>query len=252
MATLSYRGSALLVSVINFVYIAIIYFLWKAVYAGSGGIINGMSFKQTFAYLAVASTTFNVYKTFTEWKMSEDVVSGNIVMDMVKPIDYQAKIFFGAVAGVLFRILWVGFPVFVLIFLLGGTEVFEPANLHYFVVAFVSAYIISFQLDYITGLASFYTESNWGITMTKESIVLLLSGAVVPVAFFPDSLRPIVAWTPFHHIYNTPLTILTSKALEWSECLSMVISQCAWIGVIFVVSRLAQRVALRQLTVNGG
>lgn len=252
MGTLAYRGAALLVSVINFTYIAVIYFLWKAIYAGSDGVINGMSFKQTFTYLAMASTIFNVYKTFTEWKMSADILSGNILMDIVRPVDYQAKVFFSAVAAVLFRILWVAFPIFLLVVLLGGAEIFVLRNLLYFLAAFASAYIISFQLDYITGLAAFYTESIWGISLTKESIVLLLSGAVVPVAFFPDPMRLIVAWTPFPHIFNTPLTILTSASLGQSDCLRMIIAQSGWIVTTYLISRLAHGAAVKQVTVNGG
>jgi ABC-2 type transport system permease protein len=252
MSALSYRATVLLVSVVNFAYIAVIYFLWKAIYADSGGVINGMSFEQAFTYLAMASTIFYIYKTFVDGKISADIVSGNIIIDIVRPIDYQAKVFFSAFAAVLSRIIWAGVPVFLLVIALVGPDVFVLKNLMYFFAAFTASYVISFQFDYITGLASFYTESIWGVSMTKESVVLLLSGAVVPVAFFPDSLRPIVAWTPFHHIYNTPLTILTSKTLEQSECLGMIISQCAWIVVIYILSRLVHGVAVKQLTVNGG
>lgn len=252
MGILAYRASALLVSLTNLAYVAIIYFLWKAVYAGSAAVINGMTFEQTFTYLALASTLFNVYYTFTEWKMSADVVSGNILMDIIRPVDYQAKVFFNAIAAVLFRLLWIGFPAIMLVIFLGSGDIFVLKNLAYFLLAFASAYVISFQLDYITGLSAFYTESIWGISMTKESIVFLLSGAVVPVAFFPDSMRVIIAWTPFHHIYNTPLTILTSKSLGQGECLQLIAAQLMWIGIIYFVTRFAHQIAVKQVTVNGG
>lgn len=248
---LIYRASAFLVSLTNLLYVVIIYFLWKAVYADSG-VINGMTFGQTFTYLALASTLFNIYYTYTEWKMSADVVSGNILMDIVRPVDYQAKMFFTAVAGVLFRLLWIGFPAIMLVIFFGGGDIFALNNLAYFLLAFAAAYIISFQLDYIAGLSAFYTESIWGISLTKQSVVMLLSGAVVPVAFFPDSMRPIIAWTPFHHIYNTPLTILTSKSLERGECLQMLIAQFTWIGIIYFLARFSHQIAVRQVTVNGG
>jgi ABC-2 type transport system permease protein len=180
------------------------------------------------------------------------VVSGNILMDIIRPVDYQAKMFFTAVAGVLFRLLWIGFPAIMLVMFFGGGDIFALNNLAYFLPAFVAAYIISFQLDYITGLSAFYTESIWGISLTKQSVVMLLSGAVVPVAFFPDMMRPVIAWTPFHHIYNTPLTILTSKSLERGECLQMLIAQFAWIGIIYFLTRFSHRIAVRQVTVNGG
>jgi ABC-2 type transport system permease protein len=240
---LAYRASAFLVSLTNLFYVAIIYFLWKAVYADSE-VINGMTFGQTFTYLALASTLFNVYYTFTEWKMSAEVVSGNILMDIVRPVDYQAKMFFTAVAAVLFRLLWVGFPAIVLVTFLGGGDFFVLKNLAYFLLAFVSAYI--------AGLSAFYTESIWGICLTKESVVMLLSGAVVPVAFFPESMRPIIEWTPFHHIYNTPLTILTSKDLGQGECLQMLTAQFVWIWIIYFITRFSHKIAVRQVTINGG
>ena len=50
-----------------------------------------------------------------------------------------------------------------------------------------------------------------GLNMVKECIVLLLSGASIPLAFFPEALRNIVQYLPFRCIYDTPLNVLLQK-----------------------------------------
>ena len=71
--------------------------------------------------------------------------------------------------------------------------------------------IINYCIDFFVGTICIYTESIWGINIMKQVIVLLLSGATIPIAFFPETLKKIVYYLPFQSIYNAPLTILLDK-----------------------------------------
>jgi ABC-2 type transport system permease protein len=80
----------------------------------------------------------------------------------------------------------------------------------------------------------------------------VLSGALIPFAFFPEPIRAVLAWLPFQAIYNVPLTLLLKPALEPLQALGLVGTQAAWIAVLILGSRLAFVRASRVLTVNGG
>ena len=83
----AYRAASLINLSANLVFIIILYFLWQAIYENKTE-LNGMSFEQTFLYLVIASTLFNMYRTFTDYIISFDVTSGNIVNYLLKPMDY--------------------------------------------------------------------------------------------------------------------------------------------------------------------
>ena len=114
------------------------------------------------------------------------------------------------------------------------------------------ALTINFCIDFFIGTVCLYTQSIWGINIMKEVIVLLLSGATIPLAFFPDTLRRIVSYLPFQSIYNTPLTILIRDSMPLTETLTMLGIQLFWALVMFLVSDLFWRRSMRVITVNGG
>src|SRR5205823_5005346 len=118
--------------------------------------------------------------------------------------------------------------------------------------AILMAFMLSFTIDYMVGLTAFYTESIWGLSTTKEVIVTFLSGALVPLAFFPAGAQSVLQWLPFRAIYSIPLTILTNADLGVLDYLGMLGIQLFWVIVLVGASRLWYHKALKVLTVNGG
>lgn len=252
MESFVYRGHFLFALIGNVLYITLIYFLWKSIYHNAGSQINGMTFNDTFMYLTLATSIYSLLMTWTDWDMSRSMLTGNIIQQLIKPANYQIyKLFenFGsAVAN--FIILFV--PSFALIvFVFNGNIVFG-ANLIIFLLSILLAYLINYNLDFMTGLLSFYTESIWGISMTKEVIVLLFSGAVVPLPFFPEALRRVVELLPFQAIYNIPLQILTNKGLGIMDYASFLGVQVIWAVLLSIAGSLFFRKASKIITVNGG
>ena len=89
-------------------------------------------------------------------------------------------------------------------------------GLIFFPFSLLLAYLLSFCFDYFVGLLCFYTESVWGLSITKEIIVTVLSGALIPLQFFPDVIQKILLWLPFQAIYYTPLTMVAQPTLSLS------------------------------------
>ena len=106
--------------------------------------------------------------------------------------------------------------------------------------------------DFFVGSICLYTESIWGINIMKQVIVLLFSGATIPLAFFPDRLQSIAYRLPFQSIYNTPLRILLMQTVDLCEVSRMLLLQLFWCIMLTVLTSLFWRVSIRQITVNGG
>lgn len=251
IAGMIYRVHYLFTVFSNVMFIVLIYFLWKAIYKNSET-LNGMTFEETFIYLALASSITCLFQTWTEFDMSRNIISGAIIRDLTKPLDHQFLTLFGVIGFVVNNLITITLPSMVVIYFIAGPHISLGINLLFFIPALVLAFLIVFTIDYITGLVSFYTESIWGISITKGVIVGALSGAVIPLNFFPESLRNIVQLLPFQAIYNTPLTILLSKDIGVHDYVYFLLNQMFWVAVLFAVSRLFYNKAVKVITVNGG
>ena len=145
-------------------------------------------------------------------------------------------------------------PTFIIINILTHGSIALSFNLLFFVVSVVMALVINFSIDMICATICLYTESTWGLNMVKECIVLLLSGASIPLAFFPETLRNIVQYLPFRCIYDTPLNVLLQKpgyTLGSGLVLSLAL-QFGWCLVLTGIGCIFWSFSLKRITVNGG
>ena len=74
-------------------------------------------------------------------------------------------------------------------------------------------------ISFLAALLCFWTVNGVGLIWAQTAVVNLLSGALVPLAFFPYWLRAFAAWAPFQGIIATPLA---------AGCSCAVSRDCAW------------------------
>jgi ABC-2 type transport system permease protein len=236
----------------NLVLIVVTYFLWRSIYDHASPTLAGMSFEQTFAYLALAAALASIFRTWMEWDMSRAIVNGSVVMTLAKPIDYQTYLFFQNLGAVINNFATLALPSIVFVVAVFGIHLDLGVNIPFFAVAVVLAGCIAFTIDYAVGLMSFYTEIIWGLSTAKDVIVMLCSGMVIPLGFYPADLRRVLEWLPFRAIYDVPLTILTSRGMTVAECGHLLGLQLAWALAGTLAVKMLYRCAIRVVTVNGG
>lgn len=246
-----YRFGLLFTLVSNIIYVIVIYFLWQSVY-GNATEINGMTFNQVFVYLTLAASIFILFNTYTDGILSSKILEGTVVVDLIKPLDFQLLTLSESMGFMAFNGIIVTIPSIIVLFVVFQASIPLGINLIFLPICVAGAYSLSFMIDYTIGLLAFYTESLWGISITKEVIVTALSGALIPLQFFPESIRNILEVLPFQAIYHTPLQIITNPDLEWGDYLNLVGVQLLWVVVFALGSRLFYRQAVKVLTINGG
>ncbi len=253
MEGLSFRASTFLRIAGNLVYMIIIYFLWKAIFDSSpADTVNGMSFYDTMIYLVLAAAMFNFMDTFVVYWIGDDYQTGQIVLYLTKPIEYQPYLFFSRLGNCVISFFVTFMPTFMIVYFVTKGSIALGINLFFFVVSILVAIGVNYCIDFFVGTICFYTQSIWGVNIMKEVVVSLLSGATIPLAFFPETFRKIVEVLPFQAIYHTPLHILTDKTMQMSDYMTSIGMQLFWLVVMLGISRLFWRVSVRGLTVNGG
>jgi ABC-2 type transport system permease protein len=122
----------------------------------------------------------------------------------------------------------------------------------FFPLALVFSFLINATIDYIVGLTSFYTESIWGISATKDIIITFLSGALIPLQFFPEAAQKVLKLLPFQAMYYLPMMMLIEPNQPVSEYFLKLGVQVLWVVIIFILARLFYKRAIRVLRVSGG
>ena len=60
---------------------------------------------------------------------------------------------------------------------------------------------------FTTGLLAFWLEETWTMRVMFQMLANFLSGAIIPLDFFPVWANQILKWTPFPAITYTPIKI---------------------------------------------
>ncbi|MBR6451801.1 MAG: hypothetical protein IKS87_03780 [Lachnospiraceae bacterium] len=253
MESLHFRMAALVLFFGNLVYIAIIYYLWRAIYASSPtDVVNGMTFSDTLIYVVLASSLFSFMEMYFVWEIGRSIQSGKIVLDLIKPMGYRHYLFWSYSGSFVTNFFSVFLPTFIVVEIVTKGAVAFGLNLVFFIPAVIMGVVINYNIDLFVGTICLYTESIWGINIMKQVIVLLFSGVTIPLAFFPEGLQRIAYRMPFQSIYNTPLRILLMKSVDFGEVAGLLLLQLFWCVALSLFTSLFWRISIRQVTVNGG
>lgn len=251
--TLQFRLSLIFTVVGNLLYLLLIYYLWRAIFASADSpVINGMTFSDTMVYLVFASALFNFMEMWIVWTMGREIQEGKIVVDLLKPMNYLTYIFFKGFGEVIVKFFLTFLPTAIVVLFVSDGAIKLGVNLLYFVVSVIFSLLINYYINFFVGTICMHTESIWGINIMKEVIVGILSGATVPLAFFPEAFHRIAMVLPFHTIINSPIELLLHAEYEMSERLQILGLQLIWLVALRLLAEWFFRVSLKKITVNGG
>lgn len=246
-----YRFGFIFTILSNIIYMGIVYYLWRSIFAARET-LNGLTFNETFLYVALGSAIFILLKTYADWYIAWDIREGTVVQLLIKPIDYQIYTLSFSLGFLLINLVGISIPTLVMLLLVFKVQIGLGIGLLLFPLSMVFAFLVSFFLDYFTGLLAFYTESGWGLSMTKEIVVTILSGALIPLQFYPEAVQKVLFWLPFQAIYHIPLMIVTRPDQPFTGYLPMLGTQIAWVAVLFLATRWFYNRAVRVLRIGGG
>ena len=250
---LQFRLSLVVTIVGNLLYLLLVYHLWKAIFASAeSDVINGMTFSDTMVYLVFASALFNFMEMWIVWGMGRKIQSGEIVGDLLKPISYSKWQFFSGLGETIVKFFTTFLPTGVVVFIISNGAINLGVNILFFVVSTAMSLVINYYINFMVGTVCMYTDTIWGINIMKVVVVSLLSGATIPMAFFPDAIRNIVLMLPFQTICNTPIELLLHSEYGIGKCLNIIAFQFIWLVIMKLLSEGFFHISVKKITVNGG
>lgn len=217
--------------------------------AGVAGQAGGYDPARLATFVWVGQGLLAVVGYWNVLDLAERVRSGEVVSDLLRPVDLMA----GYVAADVGRAGFAALTRFV-VPLAAGLLAFDlylpPDPLTYvlFVVSVAVAVLVCVVCRYVVALTAFWLLDVRGVTLVWTFLVGAGSGLYFPLTFLPGWLEVALWATPFPSLMQAPLDVLVGRgpAVLWLG------GQLAWLVVAVAVARLVQRRAMDRLVVQGG
>ena len=234
-----YRTHTLVSVFVGPVYFSVQYFIWTAVY-GNRPALAGMELEQTIRYFGATALIGYLTMDFADWNLSMLIRSGKFLTFALRPVHHR---FFALAQKLGHRVLGLGLefvPCVILFHFLFGVDM-RPANLPWALFSVALAFLTGFYFNYILGMTSFWFVRAEGVRHVVNLISTVFSGALIPLAFFPDWLRTVQRFLPFQYIVYVPAMVFTGHFTP-----SLVGSQALAALLLYAASELIYRRAMRR------
>jgi ABC-2 type transport system permease protein len=234
-------GSALIPAAIQWV-------LWYALFQlGGSHEIRGMSYQQMIHYTITSVLFSQVRGGDHDFELQEMIRSGQLSNYLLRPVGVVEFIYIRGVAPRLF----IASLCLVLGICLGWTIGLTPLRMLGAMLLALIGNIIHYQIGSIISTTAFLWEEAFSLLMVKNLVVSLLSGELIPLNLFPNSMQWIWKSTPFYLYVFGP----TQYALgQWShtEFFYHLGISCIWLLAAWVMIRLFWGLGLKHYSSLGG
>ncbi len=217
------------------------------------GSLAGYAPGQVVTYVWVGQGLLAVVNYWGQQDLPERVRSGEVVSDLLRPVDLMAQFVANDVGRAGYAML-TRFVVPVAVGLLAFDLYVptDPVTYVLFVVSVLLAVLICSACRYIVSLTSFWLLDVRGVHLVWVVVSGIGSGLYFPLPVLPDWLVTLL-WvgTPLPSLLQAPLDVVVERG-GTGHGLLLVAGQVAWLLVMCCLARVMQTRALRRLVIQGG
>ncbi|MEB5481412.1 ABC transporter permease [Shouchella clausii] len=241
-----YKANAWLQVVGICILVSIQYFLWLSIgqyneIANLNAVILYVVLARVFIFILPGNRTVRF--------VSEKIVSGKIVVDLLRPIPFILIVFFDEIGKLLFSILYVILPTLVISLFVYHLPV-ENLQIHAVsIISLIFAFILAFLMNYLIGLISIWVGNIWGFMEFYSALLIIFGGTMIPLSLYPEFLQTIALYTPFQSVFYTPIAMLTGMEQLTS---GPIFVQMVWILVCSLITCLLSILVKRNSVYYGG
>lgn len=252
---LQYRAAAFAGVITQFVWGTMEILMFRAFYKADP-LAFPMSFQATASYVWMQQAFLALFMAWMlENEIFDSIVGGNIAYELCRPINVYRMWFARSLANRLAKALLRCLPILVVTLFLpapyGLMLPVSPGVFLLFILTLLLGTGVTVSFCMLIYMGAFFTISPMGIRMVAVSGVEFLSGAVIPLPFFPDGIRHILELLPFASMQNVPLRIYSGD-LVGNAMWRAVFLQIFWLAALTLLGELLNMLAMKQVTIQGG
>jgi len=248
----AYRTHSMVSIFVGPVYFIVQYFIWTAVYAGSGP-LNGIELSQMIRYIGAVALINYLTMDFADWNLDMLIRTGKFLTFSLRPLNHR---FFAFSQKIGHRTLGfiVEFIPCVLIFTLLFKIDMRPASVLWTIISIMLAFLMNFLVNYCLGMASFWIVQSGGLRAVYSLAGSIFSGMLIPLVFFPKPLQVIQFFLPFQYTSYVPAMVFLGSYSLGDIQISIphiVGIQAFAVLLVFFISELMYNAAMKQFTAVG-
>ena len=242
---LEHRANILFANLQSVFTLFILFYFWQAIYSGRE-VLNGYTFTQIITYYFLMRVTYNRVSTFGASDLANSIKSGDITKDLVKPVDYINLFISRNYIGALFWTVGNLIAILLFSFFLYATLMLPTSILNggMFLVFFLINGVMSNLINILIGTLGFWSTEVTHLKLVSTQLISLLSGGLIPLAFFPQSIQNVLNYLPFKYLVEFPINVYLGKVATSDMLPNLVILWC-WVTVLYVVSKVLFQKGLR-------
>ncbi len=215
-------------------------------------VIGGFDVAHAMTYAALTQALLMVIPQWGAVGIAGDVRTGQIASDLARPIDYFA-IHMSRRLGV--SAYYVAVRCLPLLVLAAATGILAPpatwSVLPWVALSVVLAAWLANCILFMVEVSAFWLESERGIRYSMMAVGNLLSGLLIPLAFFPTWLIPLARVSPFRYSLSFPAEVYLG-VLSADELWAGFAMQLGWVVILTLCARALFSRGVRRLVIHGG
>ncbi|MHB1002137.1 MAG: ABC transporter permease [Armatimonadota bacterium] len=211
-----------------------------------------MTFPQVVTYVWLGQAMLAMFP----WNIDADIRtmmrSGTVAYELLRPIDLYWLWFSRAIAMRTAPTILRAMPMFILAILFFNMQL--PVSWSagsVWVLSTFAALLLSCAITTVLAISLFWTIAGDGISRFIFACVMIFSGMIVPLPFFPDWAQRIINYMPFRGVSDIPFRLYTGN-IPAENALPVIAHQIGWTIALIVLGRLILARGTRRLVVQGG
>lgn len=221
-----------------------------------GGDALPMELSRTVSYVWAHESFIVLFSVvFGDGEIYSAIRSGEVVYDLARPVGLYGRWFSQSASNRLSFALVNCLPVLLLGALMpkpyGLTLPGSAGQMVLFLVSALLAFGVTVAMAMLMYVSLFYFISQRGIRIMARVVVSFFSGGVVPLPFFPATLRRVAELLPFGSMQNMPLQIFCGN-ISGREAFQGILLQVFWLWAMVSLGRSAMRRATGKVVSFGG
>ncbi|MEK4059716.1 MULTISPECIES: ABC transporter permease [Paenibacillus] len=224
--------------------------IWRAVY-DEEGTMDQLQFSMIVTYVILAMALFHVF-SMDEYIIEKKIKTGLIASDLLRPLSFRLQIFSYHLGALIYKLILLFVPT--LLFYSAIYHILPPFSTEMFfcfLFSIVLGYLVMYHLNFLIWISAFWLYKTFSLVTIKDTMVMVLSGAVIPLWYMPAWLVSYIKLTPFDTIFYVPISIYLGQLPE-HEILTSILRQAGWVLALTLACHLLWKRASKRIVVQGG
>jgi ABC-2 type transport system permease protein len=251
---LQYRAAAAAAFFTNFFFGFVRVMVFHAFYASSIA-VQPLTLGQAVNYTWLTQVTFRMLPWTIDTEIINLVRSGNIAYEFCRPLNLYFAWFSRQFSYRLVPALLSGVPVFICACLLPGEFGLSlPASFAAgaaWLFSNLLALLLGCAIANITVISTLWTVAGDGMIRVFPAAVMMFSGVIIPLPYFPDWMQTLLTLLPFSGLVDIPMKFYLG-IIPAGEIYIFGLLQVFWILIFVLIGLQLFQMAARKVVVQGG